>query len=71
MISLMVLGALAVLLFSVRLISIKIHLISGYQRAFMAMAAIIASKWLIVHLYNLFRQINHDYYYRDMFKSPY
>lgn len=55
MISLMVLGALAVLLFIVTLIGIKIPLISGYRRAFVAMAAIIASKWAIVHLYNLFR----------------
>jgi hypothetical protein len=71
MLSLMVIWVLAVLLFIVRLIGIKIHLISGYQRAFMAMAEIIALKWPIVHLYNLFRQINHDYYYKDMFKSPY
>lgn len=55
MISLMVLGALAVLLFIVTLIGIKIPLISGYRRAFVAMATIIASKWVIVHLYNLFR----------------
>lgn len=55
MISLMVLGALAVLLFIVTLIGIKIPLISGYRRAFVAMATIIASKWAIVHLYNLFR----------------
>ena len=53
MISLMVLGALAVLLFIVTLIGIKIPLISGYRRAFVAMATIIASKWVIVHLYNL------------------
>ena len=50
MISLMVLGILAVLLFIVTLIGIKIPLISGYRRAFVAMAMIIASKWLIVHL---------------------
>ena len=55
MISLMVLGALAVLLFIVTLIGVKIPLISGYRRAFIAMATIIASKWLIVHLYNLLR----------------
>ena len=55
MISLMVLGALAVLLFIVTLIGIKIPLISGYRRAFVAMVTIIASKWAIVHLYNLFR----------------
>ena len=55
MIPLMVLGALAVLLFIVTLIGIKIPLISGYRRAFVAMATIIASKWVIVHLYNLFR----------------
>ena len=55
MISLMVLGALAVLLFIVTFIGIKIPLISGYRRAFVAMAIIIASKWVIVHLYNLFR----------------
>lgn len=55
MISLMVLGALAVLLFIVTLIGIKIPLISGYRKAFMVMATIIASKWVIVHLYNLFR----------------
>jgi len=55
MISLIVLGALAVLLFIVTLIGIKIPLIFGYRRAFMAMATIIASKWIIVHLYNLFR----------------
>ena len=55
MISLMVLGALAVLFFIVTLIGIKIPLISGYRRAFVVMATIIASKWVIVHLYNLFR----------------
>ncbi len=55
MISLIVLGALAVLLFIVTLIGIKIPLISGYRRAFVAMATIIASKWVIVHLYNLLR----------------
>jgi len=55
MISLMVLGALAVLLFIMTLIGIKVPLISGYQKAFIAMATIIASKWVIVHLYNLFR----------------
>jgi len=55
MIFLMVLGALAVLLFIVTLIGIKIPLISGYRRAFITMATIIASKWVIVHLYNLFR----------------
>jgi predicted membrane protein len=47
MISLMVLGALAVLLFIVTLIGIKVPLISGYRRAFVAMATIIASKWAI------------------------
>jgi hypothetical protein len=55
LIPLMVLGTLAVLLFIVTLIGIKIPLISGYRRAFVAMATIIASKWVIVHLYNLFR----------------
>ena len=55
MIPLMVLGALAVLLFIATLIGIKIPLISGYRRAFIAMATIIASKWVIVHLYNLIR----------------
>lgn len=55
MIPLMVLGALAVLLFIVTLIGIKIPLISGYRRVFVAMATIIASKWAIVHLYNLIR----------------
>ena len=55
MISLMVLGALAVLLFIMTLIGIKVPLISGYRKAFIAMTTIIASKWVIVHLYNLFR----------------
>jgi hypothetical protein len=47
MISLMVLGTLAVLLFIMTLIGIKILLILGYQRAFVVMAMIIASKWVI------------------------
>ena len=55
LIPLMVLGALAVLLFIVTLIGIKVPLISGYRRAFVVMATIIASKWVIVHLFNLFR----------------
>lgn len=55
MISLIVLGALAVLLFILTLIGIKIPFIFGYRRAFVAMATIIVSKWVIVHLYNLFR----------------
>ncbi len=46
MIPLMVLGALVVLLFIVTLIGIKVPLISGYRRAFIAMATIIASKWI-------------------------
>ena len=55
LIPLIVLGALAVLLFIVTLIGIKVPLISGYRRAFVVMATIIASKWVIVHLFNLFR----------------
>ena len=51
--TLIVLGLLAVVLFIVILAGVKVPLISGYREAFAVMATIIASKWAIVHAYNL------------------
>ncbi len=51
--TLIVLGLLAVVLFIVMLAGVKVPLISGYRKAFAVLATIIASKWVIVHAYNL------------------
>ncbi len=56
-IPLMLLGFSAVLLLIAMLVGIRVPPISGYREAFVALAIIIAAKWVIVHLYNLIQGI--------------
>ena len=53
----MLLGFSAVLLLIAMLVGIRVPPISGYREAFVALAIIIAAKWVIVHLHNLIQGI--------------